>query len=135
MSPESRPVSVTPAPKIQTRNKIHVGTSDKARSCPRTARKRIRLAPVAPMKTNERRAKRRREPRIDDGDCDERELREQPHRNEHAHEAMPQSEPQERMQKHDEARRKRAFRRCTIDGVRFGLHVEELMEEANSTQR
>ena len=35
---EGGAVSVTDAAKTQTRNKIHVGSSDNARSCPRSAR-------------------------------------------------------------------------------------------------
>ncbi len=42
MSPDRRPESTMAAPKIQIRNRIQVGISDRARSCPRNAR----LSPI-----------------------------------------------------------------------------------------
>ena len=44
MSPDSRPVNVTPAPNSHTSSRIHVGTSDSARSCPRSARNSVSAA-------------------------------------------------------------------------------------------
>ena len=45
-----------PVAKIQTKNKSHVGTSDKARSWPLTARKIVNKAPTPPMTKNDNRA-------------------------------------------------------------------------------
>ena len=57
MSPDSRPVKVTPAPNSHTSSSIQVGTSDSARSCPRIARNNVSAAPTPAMATQESRAK------------------------------------------------------------------------------
>ncbi len=74
----------------QTMNRIQVGTSDRARSCPRTARKAMRPAPVAPMNTNDRRANVAARRGSTMATAIERELRQQPDRDQHAYEAVPQ---------------------------------------------
>ena len=62
----------SPAAKIQIRNSIQVGISDSARSWPRMARNSVNAPPTAPMIRNDSAREGGGEPRVDDGDGDER---------------------------------------------------------------
>src|SRR6476469_1904415 len=106
-SPASRPVSVIAVAKIQMRNRIHVGISDSALSWPRRARNSVNPPPTAPITRNEVRAN--VEARVDDGNGDKRELRDDPYREQHADEAMPEGDAQKHRQEDDEAGGDRGF--------------------------
>ena len=91
MSPGNRPTSTSPAPNIHTQNSSHVGMSDSARSCPRSARNRVSARADAADEGERKPRKRRSQSRIDDRHGDERELRDHPGADQHAHEAVPQA--------------------------------------------
>ena len=69
------------------------------------------------------------EARVDHGDGDEGELRDDPHREQHADEAMPERDAQEHRQEDHEARGDRGFACRAIDGVVLGAELEQLVEE------
>ncbi len=56
--------------------------------------------------------------------------RDDPHREQHAYEAVPERDAQEHEQEDDQAGRDRRFARRSIDGVVLRAQLEQLMEEA-----
>ena len=129
-SPDSRPVSVIAV--AEDPDEEQYPRRDQ-RQCPVLAaqgeKQRERAADGADDQERDAR-ERRGEARIDDGNGDERELRDDPHREQHADEAVPERDAQKHRQEDDEAGGNRGLARRPIDGVVLGPELEQLVEEA-----
>ena len=130
MSPDSRPVKVTPAPNSHTSSSIQVGTRESARSCPRRARNSVSAAPTPAMATQESRAKVAASRGSRKATATSDQLRRHPQPQQHAHEAVPGPEPQERVEEDQQGRRHGGFAGGPVLRVLLGPDVEELVPEA-----
>ena len=129
-SPASRPISVVPAPNSHTSSSIHVGTSDSARSWPRSARNRVTTAPQPRDRDARQPRKGGRQARIEERHRHQHGLRRDPQPDQRAHEAVPGAQPQEDVQEHQQARRHRGLGRRPVLRVLLGPDAEQLLPEA-----